>query len=92
MHQRLGREANNEGNRRPRPILFILNDKDLRSRILEHSNHLKTAGDHVKTICIKKDVHPGVRKEWQRLRDVEKADKGEAGEHRVRYSPRSKRT
>ena len=41
---------------------------------MENSS-LKTAGDNVKTIFIKKDVHPRVRKEWQRLRDVERAEK-----------------
>ena len=35
---------------------------------------MKTADDNVKTIYIKKDVRPGIRREWQRLRDVEKAE------------------
>ena len=42
----LGSEANNEGNRRSRLIVLSLNDKDLRSHILENSNRLKTAGEH----------------------------------------------
>lgn len=74
-HRRLGREANNGESRRSRPILLTLTDKDVRSRVLENSNRLKNAGDNVKSIYIKKDVHPSVRREWKRLRDVEREEK-----------------
>lgn len=42
---------------------------------MENSNRLKNAGDNVKSIYIKKDVHPSVRREWKRLRDVEREEK-----------------
>ena len=73
-HRRLGREVNEGRTCRARFILPTLANKDERSHILENSNRLKTAGDNVKTIYIKKDVHPCVRKERWRLREVEKTE------------------
>lgn len=74
-HRRLGRDTNEDGMPKRRPILLVLADKNKRSGILEKSKQLKTAEDNYKKIFIKKDVHPCVRKEWKRLRDVEKAEK-----------------
>lgn len=75
MHQWLRRDTNEDGTPKRRPILLVLADKNKRSGILEKSKQLKTAEDNYKKIFIKKDVHPCVRKEWKRLRDVEKAEK-----------------
>ena len=60
---------------RPRPILLMLADKNQRTTILNNANRLKTSGDNFSRIYIKKDVHPSVRKEWRRLREVETAEK-----------------
>ena len=72
QHQRLGAEA---GGRRKRPLLLTIRDKDTRSRILTNAKKLKDAGDHYTGIFVKKDVHPGVRKEWKRLREAEEREK-----------------
>ena len=72
MHRRLGKS---DGVRRCRPILLTLQDKTLRGHILDRAKNLKTSGDLFKKIYVKKDVHPAVRAEWQRLRDVEKVEK-----------------
>ena len=74
-HRRLGRETNQDGTSKRRPILLTINDRSKRNTILENSSRLKTAGDNFRRIFIKKDVHPSVRKEWQRLREAEKTEK-----------------
>ena len=79
MHRRLGRSADDGSGRRCRPILLTLQDKTLRGRILDQAKTLKTSGDIYKKIFVKRDVHPAVRKEWQRLRDVERAEKESPG-------------
>lgn len=73
QHRRLGVEA--DGRRRNRPLLLIVRDKEMRSRILANAKNLKTAGEKYARIYVKKDVHPGVRKEWQRLREAEAKEK-----------------
>ncbi len=70
-YRRLGRG----GGDRCRPILFTLRDKNQRPTILDHAKNLKELGEPFKKIFVKKDVHPSVRKEWQRLRDVEKTER-----------------
>lgn len=74
-HRRLGRSDGDGSARRCRPILLMLQDKTLRTHILDQAKNLKSSGDAFKKIYVKKDVHPAVRKEWQRLRDVEKAER-----------------
>lgn len=54
---------------------MTLQDKTLRSNILDHAKNLKNLNDPYKKIYVKKDVHPTVRKEWQRLREAEKKEK-----------------
>ena len=56
-------------------MLLTIHDKELRSRILNNAKNLKSAGESYSRIYIKKDVHPGVRKEWERLREAEKREK-----------------
>ena len=72
-HRRLG--AMGIDNRR-RPILLIVGNKEIRDRILEKARQLKQAGREYEKIFIKKDVHPSIRKEWKRLHDAERAEKG----------------
>lgn len=73
-HRRLGR-VNDDGGRRNRPLLLTIRNRDVRSRILASAKHLKTAGEKYSRIYVKKDVHPSVRREWQRLREVEAREK-----------------
>ncbi len=78
VHRRLGgglNQASGGARQRARPILLTLADKNQRATILTNANRLKTAGDNYRQIYIKKDVHPSVRKEWRRLREVEAAEK-----------------
>ena len=76
-HRRLGKrtDTTDTSARRCRPILLTLQDKMLRGNILDQAKNLKTSGDVYKKIYVKKDIHPAVRKEWQRLRDVERTEK-----------------
>ena len=73
QHRRLGAHA--EGGRRNRPLLLTIPQKDMRSRILAIAKNLKTAGEKFSRIYVKKDVYPGVRKEWQRLREAKVKEK-----------------
>lgn len=45
-------------------------------KVLDKTKRLKEAGAPYERIFVKKDVHPSVRNEWKRLRDVEAAEKG----------------
>ena len=74
-HWRLGRQGGEAPGRRCRPILFTLHDKTQRAHILENTRKLKARGPPFDKIFVKKDLHPAIRKEWQRLREVEKAEK-----------------
>ena len=73
-YRRLGRRTNQD-NQRSRPLLVTLQDKSIRASILDRAKNLKTSGDSYRKIFIKKDIHPAVRKEWERLRNVEKTEK-----------------
>ena len=63
------------GNGRNRPILAKAPSKEQRDKILENTKSLREAGPSYRSIYVKKDVHPAIRKEWKRLRDVEAAEK-----------------
>lgn len=67
-----------------RPILITCDGANQRKSLLENSKKLKIAGEkeyengvkiNWKDVFIKKDVHPAIRKEWGRLRTVEKNEK-----------------
>ena len=58
-----------------RPILVRVISREVRDTVLEKTKELKDAGEVYKKIYIKKDVHPAVRKEWNRLREAEKLEK-----------------
>lgn len=77
-HRRLGRvlpTGDGFTQRRSRPILFTLRDKDQRTSILNNANKLKSIGGNFGRIYIERDIHPSIRKEWRRLRDIEAAEK-----------------
>ena len=63
------------GNGRNRPILAKAPSKEQRDKILENTKALREASPSYRRIYVKKDVHPAIRKEWKRLRDVEAAEK-----------------
>ena len=71
-HKRLG---NSVQENKKRPILVITRSREDSDSVLEKAKILKEAGEGYKTIYIKKDVHPAVRKEWNRLRDAERNEK-----------------
>jgi len=58
-HKRIG---NSVQEIKKRPIIVIIKYKEDRDSALEKAKILKEAGEGYKTIYIKKDVHPGVRK------------------------------
>ena len=58
-----------------RLILVRVRSKDLRDNALEKAKVHKEAETEYKTIYIKKDVHPPVRKEWNRLKEAETNEK-----------------
>ena len=60
---------------RKRPILAKVANTEVRDGILENTRALKDAGPSYRRIYVKKDLHPAIRKEWKRLRDVVAAEK-----------------
>ena len=70
-HHRLG-ERNDQ---RSQLLLVTLQDKSMCGRILDRAKNLKTSGNLFRKIFIKRDVHPAVRKEWERLRNAERIEK-----------------
>ncbi len=72
--QRLGiiRGDNLRGSR---PLKVALHPDTDRRKILESTHKLKNAGPILSKVYIKKDVHPGIRKEMKRLRDTEKRER-----------------
>ena len=69
------RLGNNAQPGRKRSILVTVRSKEARDIVLEKAKALKQANETYKSIYIKKDVHPEVRKEWNRLREAEKTEK-----------------
>lgn len=71
----------------------VLKDSGNRKDVLDSARNLKTKGDTYKSIYIKKDVHPLVRKEFERLRDVAKReqDRPENEGKNVRYDYRERK-
>ena len=72
-HRRLGQSE--QGSNRPRPLLIGVDSKFIRDEVLEKSVRLKDLQIPYKKIFIKKDSHPGVRKEWKRLKEAEEEEK-----------------
>ena len=63
------------GEGRKRPILAKVANREVRDGILENARALKDAGPSYRRIYVKKDLHPAIRKEWKRLRDVVATEK-----------------
>ncbi len=70
-HRRLGREPGG----RKRPILVTLPSRQIREDLIKKARNLKDAGEPFAQVYVKRDVHPSVRNEWKRLREVETAEK-----------------
>ena len=70
--RRLGNTQDNQS--RPRPLLVILDDRGKQKKIIENSRNLKDVQGY-RNIYIKKDKHPTVRFEENRLRKRAKEEK-----------------
>lgn len=76
-----------------RPLKVVLKNADNRKDVLDSARQLKTSDAIFRSIYVKKDMHPLVRKEFDRLRAVEKREK-ERPENRgktVRYDYRERK-
>ena len=77
-HKRLGKEDQDKiRDGKVRPILIVVDSKETRDTVLEKAKALSTKGENYKKIYIKKDIHPEVRKEWDRLRAAETREKAD---------------
>ena len=65
------------GSSRPyrRPLKVVLKNADSRKDVLDSARQLKTSDAIFRSIYVKKDMHPLIRKEFDRLRAVEKREK-----------------
>ncbi len=72
-HRRLGATGRDN---RCRPILLTVNNKEAMDSILEKAKQLKQAGREYEKIFIKNHIYSSIRKEWKRLHDAERAEKG----------------
>ena len=68
-----------KGDGRKRPILLEVEDNTRRDAILRRAKNLKGKGEPLGAVYIKKDIHPAVRKELQRMRKREKEEKEKPG-------------
>ena len=64
--QRLGKST--DKSTRPRPLKVTLQRAEDRKQILQSTKTLKEAGENYAHIFVKKDVHPGIRREVNRLK------------------------
>ena len=77
-HKRLGKlDENKIREGKVRPILIVVDSKEAKEAVLEKSKILKDKGELFRKIYIKKDIHPEVRKEWDRLRAAEVREKND---------------
>jgi hypothetical protein len=79
--QRLGELQEDQEDQRPRPIKVVLKEKQDRKPILSNAKKLKEAGEMFSKIYINKDMHPGERKEWSRIRKVIKEERARPDNH-----------
>ena len=81
------------GGPRRRPVLAIVESRADRDTALEKAKTLKSANDTYNRIYIKKDVHPSVREEWKRLRDVaqREKDRPENSDSTIRFDVRERK-
>ena len=81
--KRLGRirESDDEGEvTHKRPLLVEVKSREMRNNVLKHAKNLKDVDEEswMKTVFIKADEHPEIRKEMKRLNDVFKDEKKKA--------------
>lgn len=67
--------AGGGGRPRRRPLKVVLKNAGARKDVLDCAHKLKNSGDQFKSVYVKKDTHPLVRKELGRLREVTKREK-----------------
>lgn len=86
---RLGKERANPEDGHPRFIKIELENSECRNRVLRKSKNLKEAGPSFSKIYMKKDTHPMVNREFQRLKKVtrEEKEKPENQGRSVSYDP-----
>ena len=58
-----------------RPLKVVLANADDRKGVLDNAHRLKDSDTAFRYVYVKKDVHPLVRKELDRLREVTKREK-----------------
>ena len=63
---------------RPRPILVTLDTTNDRNSVLSAARKLKDGPPTVKKIFLKKDLHPAIRREYDRLKKAEKEEREKA--------------
>ena len=56
-------------------MLVSTESKAARDEVIRATPALKTAGKSYEKVYVKKDVHPLIRKEFSRLKDVEKRER-----------------
>ena len=71
---RLGKKNNGNDNHK-RPLKVVLPNAENCKNILDNTSKLKAAGATFEKIYIKKDTHPVFRKEFARIRKVEKEER-----------------
>ena len=74
LGKRVAVDANNQNARPPRPIMISLDTAADTRSVLDKCKEL-ASNDEYKTVYVKRDSHPLVRKEWKRLRDLVKIEK-----------------
>ena len=72
------RRIGKEDERKKRPLLVTFVSNRDRNQILNDAKKLKNEGDNFKTIYVKKDTHPAIRKEWKRLFDAKEEEEKKA--------------
>ena len=81
--ERLGKKREAEGDEvvvHKRPLLVTVNSRIMRNNVLKNAKNLKDVeeGNWMKTVFIKADEHPEIRKEMKRLNDVFQHERAKA--------------
>ena len=73
-------EGNEPEQVRKRPLMVEVGCKEMRNNVLKNARKLKEVDEHnwMRTVFIKADEHPEIRKEMKRLYDVFKEEKNKA--------------
>lgn len=67
-HRRHGNQSAQAGGGRKHPILVTVSTRNIPDEILEKARQMKSSGEKLQKIYIKKDVYPSVREEWSTRR------------------------